>query len=48
MITHECTKCGFRRRNQTLSDDNFDLIIDLVAKYNKMTLENDPNLYLIK
>jgi len=44
MITHECTKCGFRRRNQSLEDDNFDMLIDLIANYNKMTLENDPNL----
>ena len=42
MITHECTKCGFKRRNQSLADDNFDLLIELVHNYNKMLLENEP------
>ena len=41
MITHRCTKCGFERRNQSLPDDDFDKIIELVAAYNKHTLANE-------
>jgi hypothetical protein len=28
-ILHKCTKCGLRRRNKTVSEDDFNLIIKL-------------------
>jgi ribosomal protein L37AE/L43A len=32
IITHECQKCGFKKRNKTAPTDNFDEVIKISAK----------------